>query len=87
MAELTGTNCVKIWQDGLADTAVLYSMRLITTGDTMNLAAEFLSVKRAVVIATTTDKAAQAAVAGTIVTMPNGLAGDGGWLLAWGVHA
>lgn len=87
MAALTGTNVVKLWSDGEADRAVLYALRNVTTADTMDLSEHFLVVKRAVVIATTTDKGAQAAVAATTVTMPNGLTAEAGWMLAWGVHA
>lgn len=75
------------WRDGLADTAVLYALRNVTTADTADVSGQFSAVKRAVVIATTTDRAAQAAVVGTVVTMPNNLAAEAGWMLVWGVHA
>lgn len=75
------------WRDGLADTAVLYALRLVSAGDTADVIGQFSAVKRAVVIATTTDRAAQATAFGTVVTMPNNLAAEAGWMLVWGVHA
>ena len=44
-------------------------------------------VKQAVMIGTTVNGSATAAVSGTVVTMPAGLAADAAYLLIWGASA
>lgn len=88
MAALTvGQQFVKVWEDGLSDKTVLYALRNVTTADTANCASEFSALKRAVILGTTVAGAAAATVSGTTATMPTGLAGDAGFMLAWGCCA
>jgi hypothetical protein len=84
MAVLSTNQVVKMWSEGSADRVVLYAVRNVTTGDTMDVAGEFTLLKRAVILGTTVSGAASASVATTVVTMPSGLAGDAGYVLAWG---
>lgn len=87
MAVLTNLQYVKVWEDGLSDKTALYALRNVTTADTANLAGDFSSVKRAIIMGTTVNGNAVAAVSGTTATMPTGLAADAGYLLAWGCAA
>jgi len=87
MATLTGTNIVKAYSDGTADRLCLYAMRKVTTGDTVDLAADFSSPKQAIVLGVTTQMAFTAAISGTVLTIPAGLAGDAGWMMVWGSSA
>ena len=86
MAVLTGTQVQPIWQDGQAERTALIAVRNISAGDTLDLAAYgFSQVKRAVVLATTAAGSAGLTVtASTVVTMPGALAGDAGYVLAFG---
>lgn len=78
---------VKVWEDGLSDKVVLYALRNVTALDTANLVNDFSAVKRAVILGTTVAGAAAATTSGTTVTLPVGLLGDAGYLLAWGCAA
>lgn len=84
MAVLTSNQVVKVWDNGPSDRVVLYALRNVTTGDTADLVDQFTLLKRAVLLGTTVAGATSAAVAGTVVTIPSGVAGDAGYLLAWG---
>jgi hypothetical protein len=84
MAVLTSNQIVKVWADGPADRVVLYALRNCTAGDTADLVNEFTLLKRAVMLATTVSGAASCTISGTSVTVPTGLAGDAGYVLAWG---
>jgi hypothetical protein len=84
MAVLTSNQVVKVWSEGSADRVVLYAIRNVTTGDTMDVVNEFTLLKRAVILGTTVAGAQAATVATTIVTIPSGVAGDAGYILAWG---
>ena len=87
MAALTPDHCVLEFSNGLAARTCLYALRLVTTGDTIDLGNEFKAVKQAVMCGTTVVGSAIATVSGTVVTMPAGLTGDAAYLLAWGVSA
>jgi hypothetical protein len=88
MAVLTGNQVVQVYSDGQSDHTALYALRNVTTADTADLSGEFSVVKRAVLLGTTVAGAVAASVsAGTVVTIPSGVASDGAWLLAWGVKA
>jgi hypothetical protein len=87
MAALTQNHYVLEFSNGLAARTCLYALRLVTTGDTVDLGSEFLAVKQAIMLGTTVVGSAVATFAGTVVTMPAGLAGDGAYLLVWGVSA
>jgi uncharacterized membrane protein len=75
------------WNNGAADKAALYALRDVSTGDTADLAQDFLAVKQAVMLGTTVNGSAVASVSGTVVTMPAGLSSDAAYLLAWGDSA
>lgn len=87
MATLTPNRYVLEWSNGLSAKVALYALRMVTTGDTADLGADFAVVKQAIMLGTTVVGSATASVAGTVVTMPAGLAADGAYLLAWGVSA
>jgi len=87
MAALSTSQVVKLWQDGLAATTVLYALRSVDAGDTIDLSADFYAIKRATMLGETIAGVAEAAVsAGTIITMPAGMNDDAAWLLAYGAH-
>lgn len=87
MAALTaGQNFVRIWDDGIADRAVLYAMRNVDTGDTADLSAEFSVVKRGVIVGQTVAGAASVSVTPpATVTMPAGMSDDAALMLVYGV--
>lgn len=89
MAQLGAANVIQLYQRGDADMVGLFGLRDVSAGDTVDLstvAAEpaFQSVKRAAVIATTDFVEIAANIAGTVVTMPAGLAVSAGYLTVWG---
>jgi hypothetical protein len=87
MAVLDSSQIVQEWTDGQSAVAVLYAMRGVSAGDTADLSGNFASVKLAVLVGTTNVISSVVDVAGTVVTMPDGLIADGAYLLAVGVHA
>ncbi len=86
MAALTNVNVVKIWDEGQSDRTALYALRKVSAGDTIDLAADFATVTRGVVLGTTVSVALATSQAGTVVTIPAGPSSDAGWMLAWGSH-
>ena len=84
MAVLSSNQVVKLWAEGSADRVVLYAFRNVSSGDTADVAGEFTLLKRAVILGTTVSGDKSAAVAGTVITVPTGLTGDAGYVLAWG---
>jgi hypothetical protein len=89
MAVLTSQQVVRVWSDGAADLAALYRVSRVSAGDTVDLgpsgvSPDFQLVKQAAMLATTISGTAAAGVSGTVVTMPNGLSSDAGYLLVWG---
>lgn len=87
MAALTPNHFSLQWQNGASDKAALYALRDVTTGDTCDLAQDYLALKQAVMIGSTVNGSATASVSGTVVTMPAGLSSDAAYLLAWGDSA
>jgi hypothetical protein len=87
MSALTGSQIQLQWQNGVADKAVLYALKGVSSGDTATLA-EFSFVKQAVMLGATVDGSATASVTSpNIVTMPAGLSNDAAYLLVWGASA
>jgi hypothetical protein len=84
MAELVQQQYALQWQNGQAERTAVYALRNVTTGDTADLTEQFTLLKRAVVMGTTVAGSAVASVSGTTVTLPSGLNGDAGYLLAFG---
>ena len=87
MAALTPNHYVLEWTNGVSARVCLYALRNVTTADTVDLSNEFSVLKQAIMLGTTVVGSATATVSGTVATMPAGLAGDGAYLLAWGVSA
>ena len=87
MAVLSNQQVQKVWADGVADKAVLYALRKVTTLDTADLSGEFLVVKQAAFLGATVSGVAAGVIAGTVVTVPAGMTNDAAWLLAWGCSA
>jgi len=76
------------WKTDSADRHAVIRLTGFTTGDTADLAAWFASVKAAILVSATAQKTGVQAVAGTVVTLNTvGLAGDAGYLFAWGAIA
>lgn len=86
MATLTSTNVRLIYSVGQADLVALFSLRKVTTGDTIDLAtlSEFLIVKAGVVLGVSDFVEIAATFTGTVVTMPSGLANSSAYLLVLG---
>ena len=89
MAALTTTQVIPAFLNGNADLIGLYSLRNVTTGDTVDIASlgtspNFQEIKRAVIIGVSDFVEIAATFAGTIVTMPAGLTKSSGYLLIWG---
>jgi hypothetical protein len=87
MAALAPNHYSLVYQNGASDKAALYALRDVSTGDTADLAQDFLALKQAVMLGTTVNGSAVASVSGTVVTMPSGLSSDAAYLLAWGDSA
>ncbi len=89
MAVITsGVGAILLFSSGGADKVALIALRDVTTGDTLDIGPSGLTVElyinRAVVISVTSFVEIAANWAGTVVTMPSGLANDAGYLLVWG---
>jgi hypothetical protein len=87
MTALAPNHYVLEWSNGMSARVALYALRNVTTGDTADLSNDFSVVKQGIMLGTTVIGSSVCTVAGTVVTMPAGLAGDGAYLLAWGVSA
>jgi len=88
MAALTlGGQVIQVWSDGLSDFVALYVLRGVTAADTIDLSADYKSVKRAVLLGVTVAGATVATNSGNVVTMPAGPANDAAYLLVYGVHS
>ena len=83
-----GMGAIPLYQAGAADRVILVGLRGVTTGDTLDLGGQGMSllgvINRAVIISVTSFVEIAAQWAGTVVTMPGGLSSDAGYLLAWG---
>ena len=85
MAALTNDRYPILFHDGRSARVALYALLAVTTGDTVDLSAMFMEVKRAVILGTTLQGSALVTtISGTIVTIPAG-SNDAGVLLAYGV--
>ena len=89
MAQIAaGVGAVPVFQAGAADRVILVGLRGVTTGDTLDLGATgmglLLVINRVAIISVTSFVEIAGQWAGTVVTMPGGLANDAGYLLAWG---
>lgn len=88
MAVISGNQINRLYIEGPAAQLVLYALRDVTTGDTIDLGpsgtSDFLVVKQAAMIGATVNGAATATASGTVVTMPAGLSSDSIYLMAWG---
>lgn len=83
-----GVGAVPVFQMGAADRVVLIGLRGVTTGDTLDLGVTGMDllqvINRAVIISVTSFVEIAGNWTGTVLTMPAGLSGDAGYLLAWG---
>jgi hypothetical protein len=86
MAVVPPTSVVVLWQDGIAETAVLFALRRVSTGDTVDLSAWFNPPLRGALVGATVAGVASAAIAGNNLTIPAGVANDAAYLLVFGVH-
>lgn len=85
MAALANDRFPVLFHDGRSSRVALYALLGVTTGDTVDLSAMFVSVQRAVILGTTLQGSALVTtIAGTTVTIPAG-SNDAGVLLAYGV--
>lgn len=87
MVALAPERVVRQWSSGDAEKTAVYAIRRATSGDTIDLAADFSELKRAVAIGTTVVGQAVVSVSGTVATMPAGLANDAGFLMVHGVSS
>lgn len=66
----------------------VFALLNFSSGDTVDVAPWFSSVKLAVVFATTAGKAGVGTSAGTVVTLtPTGMTNEGGYLVVYGAAA
>jgi len=86
-ALVLGTQVRQEWSDGEAERTVLYALRGVSTGDTVDLSPDFSPVKRAVLLGVTVAGAVVASNAGNVITIPAGVSSDAAYLLVFGVHA
>jgi len=81
MAALDGTHFTRVWDDGRAERVGLYALKNVSAGDTLDLSNDFSVLKRAVLLGTTVNAAAQVSVNGTGIAIPAGANADAGYLL------
>jgi len=88
---IMGTNVVKLAGDGLSSEVVLYALRKVTAGDTIDLSVDFNPPIAAALIGTAGAAAGTSAVvttfAGNVLTIPAGPSNSAGVMVVWGVHA
>jgi len=88
MAVLTPDQCIPTFIRGDADITGLYSLRNVTTGDTVDIAnlasPKIQIIKRGVVLGVSDFVEIAATFTGTVVTMPSGLNQSSAYLLIWG---
>lgn len=88
MSVLTPNQVIPVTVRGDADIIGLYSLRNVTTGDTIDVTTlsspTFQVIKRGVVLGVSDFVEIAATFAGTVVTMPAGLNASSGYLLLWG---
>jgi hypothetical protein len=80
-----GMNMVcRVFADGAADRIALYALRDVTSGDTRDLAVDFLNIKSAAAISASSAAVLACTTAGTVVTIPAGFTADSGYLVVIG---
>jgi hypothetical protein len=88
MAAASGNQIRKLFQEGTAGELAVYSIRDVTTGDTVDLGpsgtGDFLVLKFATMIGDTVAGALVASVSGTTVTIPAGVSADAIYLTVRG---
>lgn len=89
MAALGPSNVDKAFADGRAETIVLFAIKRVSTGDTLDLSPWMTFVKVAAIIGGTrtgSPTVVNVGADGTTVTFnPAGIANDAVWLVCWGV--
>lgn len=89
MAALTGLNVDVLYNQGGADLFAAFALRNINTNDTLDLSVTgvqppFQVIRKAVVMSNGSNMAAICTVAGTVITMPAGLASASAYLSVTG---
>jgi hypothetical protein len=74
-----------LWQDGNCECFMLFSVRNVNTGDTVDLGSYMRVIEQCVWMGATVSGIAVGAFTGTVVTAPAGLTSAGAYLLAQGV--
>jgi uncharacterized membrane protein len=85
MALLTNDQVALVYQSGVCGRTALYSLKNVDASDTVDVAAQFKVVKRAGIVSDTGTTIGATTIAGTVLTIPAGLADDGIWLIVCGV--
>lgn len=85
MALLSNPQVTELWRSGIAEQFMLFAVKNVTTGDTMDLASNFRVVLQAAFVGATVSGIAPGTISGTIVTAPAGLTSAGAYLLVQGV--
>ena len=78
---------VVLYSGGVAERVVLYALKGITAGDTVDLSRDFDPPRLAVMIGATVVGALVVTVNGNSVAIPDGVNNDAAYLLVWGVHS
>lgn len=90
MPALTADQINRVYTDGNCQRLALFILKNVNSGDTLDVGGGqgFKTVQRAgIASATSATVAAVSNIAGTVLTLPAGLNGDGVWLLVLGVAA
>jgi len=87
VSALTVDQIKPVWQDGVASLTMLFALKNVTAGDTVELGPWYKVVKRAGLVSETGTTVASCVTTGTVVTVPTGPSADGCWLLVCGVSA
>jgi hypothetical protein len=81
-----GRDVIKVWSDGQAEHTVLYALRGVSAGDTVDLSDEFSPPLRGALVGITIAGVVGATFDGNTCTIPGGN-NDAAYLLVFGVHA
>lgn len=85
MALLANDQVTRIWSAGECGRFALYSVKMATTADTIDLAAEFRNILQNTWLGATVSGVASGTATGTIITVPAGLTNAGAYVLVQGV--
>jgi hypothetical protein len=85
MAVLAAGQVSQLWSDGQAEHLALFTVKKVSTGDTIDLSAQFRVLLQVVFMGATVAGIATATFAGTTVTAPTGLTTAGAYMLVQGV--